>query len=114
MLPKPAGRDSDGPDYLVEVNATKLTRIVKIIFDKASEFFDMTLSPAFDKGVFGPLLRIHLIPSGVYGAAEEQLHKSLETIVATMPTSLERLRTQELRMKDFVCAFRIHINIFLS
>jgi hypothetical protein len=27
---------------LIEVNATKLTRIFQIIFDGASEFFDMT------------------------------------------------------------------------
>jgi hypothetical protein len=33
-------------------------------------------------------------------AAEEQLRKSLETIVTTTPTSLEQLRTQELMMRD--------------
>ncbi len=39
---------------LIEVNATKLIRIVKLIFDKASEFFDMTRFPITDKGEFGP------------------------------------------------------------
>ena len=32
----------DSMGKLIEVNATKLIRIVKLFFDKASEFFDMT------------------------------------------------------------------------
>jgi hypothetical protein len=39
---------------LIEVNATKLTRIVEIIFDKASGFFDMTRFPTIDKGCSAP------------------------------------------------------------
>ncbi len=95
----------DATGKLIEVNATKSTRIVKIIFDKALEFFDMTRFPTTDKGVFGPLLRFQQALMAVQRriiAAEEQLCKSLETIVATTPTSLERLRTQELMMRDFV------------
>jgi hypothetical protein len=43
---------------LIEVDPTKLTRIVKVIFDKAAEFIDMSRFPTTDQGVFGPLLRI--------------------------------------------------------
>jgi hypothetical protein len=91
------------------VDPTKLTRIVEVIFDGAAEFLDMTRFPTADKGVFGPLLRIQQALMTVQWrriAAEEQLRKSLETIVttstSTTPTSLERLRTQELMMRDFV------------
>jgi hypothetical protein len=65
----------------------------------------MTRFPTTDKGVFGFLLRIQQALMAVQRriiAAEEQLRKSLETIVATTPTSLERLRTQELMMRDLV------------
>ncbi len=89
------------------MDPTKLTvtRIVEIIFDKAAEIFDMTRFPTTEKGAFGPLLRIQQALMAVQLqtiAAEEQLHKSLETIVTTTPTSLELLRTQELMMRDFV------------
>jgi hypothetical protein len=65
----------------------------------------MTRFPTTDNGVFSPLLRIQLALMAVQRqiiTAEEQLHKSLETIVTTTPTSLEWLRTQELMMRDFV------------
>jgi len=92
-------------EKLMEVDPAKLTRIVKVIFEKAGEFFDMTRFPTTDKGVFGPLLRIQQALMAIQRriiAAEEQLRKSLETIVTTTPTSLEPLRTQELMMRDFV------------
>ncbi len=87
------------------MNATKLVRIIKMIFNKAAKFFDMTGFPTTDKGIFGPLLRIQQALMAVQQqiiAAEEQLRWSLETIVATTPTSLLRLRTQELMMRDFI------------
>ncbi len=61
----------------------------------------MTRFPTADMGVFGPHLRIQQALMAVQRriiAAEEQLRKSLEMIMTTTPTPLERLRTQELMM----------------
>ncbi len=63
-------------EKLMEVDPAKLTRIVKVIFEKAGEFFYMTRSPTTDKGVFGPLLRIQQALMAIQRriiAADEQL-----------------------------------------
>jgi hypothetical protein len=48
----------EATEKLIEMNASKLVRILKMIFNKAAEFLHMTRFPTTDKGIFCLLLRI--------------------------------------------------------
>ena len=78
---------------------------VQIIYDEFEKVYDMSKYPSNDKGLFGPLLRAQCVLIATQRriiAASDQICKALETVVTTTPGSMEKLRAQELLMKDLV------------
>ncbi len=76
-----------------------------VISDETQKKLELSKIPLTDKGVFFPLIRTQQVFMGAQcgmGAAGHKIHKRLETITSTTPRDMERLRNQELLMRNFV------------
>ncbi len=89
---------------LIEIDPTKMGRIVKTIYDKAAEFLVLFQFLTTDKGIFAPLLRIQQPGEGPIS----ELARSCESSRARHLFQLQRLflsvafSDSSLTMHDFL------------
>ena len=93
---------------IIQLAPNKLMKITQMIYGECEKVYLMNNYPNSDKGVFGPLIRVQGVLIATQRriiAASDKLRQALETLVTNIPSNMEKLRVQELLMKDLV---RLH------